>query len=255
MGTNGKRIIRKCRLKLTAPLYYLLVTQGYPRKQSLDLIFSHPSILESSICKNLANRCIHPAHLNVKIRGKRVQPETVTKLAIDLLNVTATIYAATRNEPVFKCTDGVVRDILSSKQAVRTLQTQMEESTEILRLLRKPYPNLQRIVLVIDSQIPWSKQIALKSLEALKQESWEFEVAVSRSADRSLIELSKKGFVIATSDIVVLQNIDRFTDIPSELSRTNIIKMEPVDLETIIAEGLDETINKAKNPSITLGCK
>ena len=99
MGGYGRDIIENCRLSLTAPLYYILITNGYPRKQSLDLILSRPDIAEPGLCRNLMNRCIHPAQLNSGIRSKRVDPGKIEKLAVDFLNVTATLYAALKGDP------------------------------------------------------------------------------------------------------------------------------------------------------------
>jgi hypothetical protein len=189
-----------------------LLDNKYPRIASLNLINSNTEKEVSSECRNLLYRCVHPRSLSINIERKK--NSQTNKLVVDLINTLSTMYAMLHGYPVFKCTDGFLRDILSSRLKVRKMGNELLEIIPILdHLLNKL--NIQETVLVIDKPIPWSKKMA-NSITRLK---WTNNVKVEvGKADTILIEYGLNRYTVATSDIVILQRIEKAVDLSGILA-------------------------------------
>ncbi|MCE4606411.1 MAG: DUF5616 domain-containing protein [Desulfurococcales archaeon] len=155
-------------------------------------------------------RCVHSIEYSKIINSRKVRNTRNSKLAIDLLNTVSTIYAAKKGYPVLKCTDGFTRDILSSRLKIRNIGPELEEMLPVMnQILETVEP--QEVVMVIDKPIPWSARLARK----IREFEWSVpvETLVGR-CDSELIKLGGKGFYIASSDIVILQAINKAIDLP-----------------------------------------
>ncbi len=136
------------------------------------------------------------------------------RIAVDLINTLSTIYALLHGHPVFRCTDGFLRDILSSKFKVREMKEELMELIPVLDdLLGKL--NVEEAILVIDKPIPWSRRIASNILEMQWKRRVKVEVGM---ADTLLIKYGLNGYSVATSDIVVLEKTEKTVDLPALLA-------------------------------------
>lgn len=155
-------------------------------------------------------RCVHSKEDSKKIKSRKTRNIQNEKLAIDLLNTLSTIYAMEKGYPVFKCTDGFIRDILSSRLKIRNLRSELEEMLPSMnRVLELVNP--REVVMVIDKPIPWSARLARK----IGEFKWSVQVkTLVGRCDSELIKLGGNGFYIASSDIMVLQSINKAIDIP-----------------------------------------
>ncbi len=121
------------------------------------------------------------------------------------------MYATEKSLPVFRCTDGLLRDVLSSRVKIRNLRNELIEMIPSLLELVE-YLGFTETVFVIDKQIPWSAEIAAELSASYKSRGAVFRAS---KADTLLIELAEAGFSIATSDIVVLKRVKHVVDLPS----------------------------------------
>ena len=140
--------------------------------------------------------------------------DTPRRIAVDLVNTLSTIYALLHGYPVFRCTDGFLRDILSSKFKVREMKNELMELIPVIYDLLDKL-NVQEAILVIDKPIPWSRRMA----SSIRGMQWENNVKVEVGmADTLLIDYGLKGYTVATSDIVVLEKAEKNVDLPALLA-------------------------------------
>jgi hypothetical protein len=191
-------------------LLQILLDNDYPRIASINLVNQASDKNVYKECKNILYRCVHSNDYSQLIKTRKTPLSSDNKLAIDLLNTLSTIYAIEKGFPVFRCTDGFLRDILSSRLKIRNLEMELGNLlptlNNILEIIRP-----REAIMIIDKPIPWSMRLARK-IEAF---NWANPVKVIvGKCDSLLIELGSKDYHIASSDIIVLQSIKKAVDLP-----------------------------------------
>ncbi|ABM81427.1 DUF5616 domain-containing protein [Hyperthermus butylicus] len=128
------------------------------------------------------------------------------KLVVDGFNQLTTVYAAYAGYPVYLCSDHLLRDaLLAGPRYV------VENISTIARLLAKALEILKpgETLVVLDSQPSWSGRTA-QQLRALIPRA---TVILSRNADKTVIEYAGKGYIVASSDVAILERVDRIFDL------------------------------------------
>jgi hypothetical protein len=126
-------------------------------------------------------------------------------LVIDGFNQMTTVYAALTGKPVYLCADGMVRDnmLAGPRHVIENIETLIPPVKRALETLQPG-----RTVIVLDSQPSWSGRTAAKLREKLG-----VDVELSRTADKTVIEYGKKGYIVASSDITILLRIEKAFDL------------------------------------------
>ena len=201
--------------------YRYLLDRGYPRKPSLDLVVSR--YLLSRAERSLLLRCVHDSAYSLKILRSSISNNEIRgiPLIIDLLNVCTTIIAFLEGECLYLCDDGFVRDLGGSRYW-RGRKRRVAEAIELIMdhlMLLKP----RKIYLVIDRKAPMSLSI-LAHAEDMMRSTLSVEVSgvVDNKADRRIIDLERsvigEGGVVATSDAVILERVDRAYDLAGKIA-------------------------------------
>ncbi|MEM3254172.1 MAG: DUF5616 domain-containing protein, partial [Fervidicoccaceae archaeon] len=194
-------------------------------RHMLDLGFSpHHSILAveskkqlNSIEKQLLIRCVDSREESEKILKKIVSLEEIQgkTLAMDFYNVITTIAEALEGHLVFRCTDGLVRDIASalgrSKKSEEIIIEAIEEIKKVIA-----YAKPSKLYLVMDKQISFSAERIRSAREVLSQ-AVDTEGILSESADSELIRLSRMEIIASSSDGLIARNVSKIFDIPQQV--------------------------------------
>lgn len=202
--------------------FFFLLSNNYPRKASLDIVKSRYSIPRRAAL--LLYRCIHSKRDSVEILRKLIDSSKVInrEIIIDGFNQLTTIYAILHGYSVFKCSDGVIRDDLLA--GPRFVINNIDRLSVLLSTaLDKLYP--KRAVIVLDSQPSHSGYAASILRKRVESLSIQIEVMVSKNADKTIIEFTEKGYIVASSDIVILKKAKEVFDLANYVI-TEIIRAE-----------------------------
>lgn len=146
-------------------------------------------------------------------------------ICVDGFNVLNTLEAHLRGEVMAICDDTVLRDFseVHGKYKIGTLTT---KSLEKIRLALSSL-RVSMVKIFLDSQVSHSGEIAARARKILTTDKFPMVVETERTVDRRL--LLESG-VPATSDSVVLLNVERFFDLAQyivhvrEKRTSNLIK-------------------------------
>ncbi len=217
--------IRLERLRKALLDAYILLSRGYPRRQTLDMVKARYSLNQ---WESLAvYHCLHPYAKIREIRAKtRCQPRSV--YAIDGYNVAVSLYCIERGIPVLVCPDGYTRDVMGG------WKPRPEEVVEPLtRFLEKLEEHLSaRPVVYLDSRVSRSGVLA----SMLRRRG--YLAATSKTTDKSvLLAAAHRGYTPLTSDIVILEKAGgcNYLTHYAVTERAALL-----DVPGILSEGLEE---------------
>lgn len=192
-------------------LKYLL-DRGYNRKTSLDFISGRYQLKKQE--KNLLYRYVFSDKEIIRHKYKLIPLNEIRnkKLVIDAYNVLITVEAIADKEKLIEGMDGFLRDfrgVFSSYRFTEKTETALDE---ILRLLIGYKP--EDVLFIFDSQISKSGELAGYTRGRLGDFDIGGDAKTSDSADKEIIELNR---ITATTDTVIIENVDRVVDIGREL--------------------------------------
>ena len=202
--------------------FFFLLSNNYPRKASLDIIKSRYSMPRRVAL--LLYRRIHGMKDSIEVSKKLIDSSKIVnrEIIIDGFNQLTTVYAILHKHTVFKCSDGVLRDDLLA--GPRFVISNIDELTEyLITALNKLRP--KETIIVLDSQPSHSGYAASILREKTKNLPVQTEVIVSRNADKTIIEFTKKGYVVSSSDVVILKKAKEVFDLANYMI-TEVIRAE-----------------------------
>ncbi|MEM1610019.1 MAG: DUF434 domain-containing protein [Sulfolobales archaeon] len=221
--------------------YKYLLNRGYPASSSLDMVVSRYQM--SRIERSLLLRCVHRDEYVAKVLRSIVPREAVSgsNLLIDLLNVSTTLIAFLEGGCLYRCDDGIIRDLGGS----RYWRGKRERALEAVNLIRDHLIAVKpiKIYLVLDRLAPMSGEILKHAEEIFRSSGFKVEGILADRADREIIELSKtiEGSmgVVATSDSLILEKVDRIYDLAGEI----ITSIDPSRVDKSIYAELSQSID------------
>lgn len=211
-----------------ARLYRAFLDMGLPQLHAISAIESRYQLKAQE--KQLLSRCVLSRKESEEIMKKIASFEEVEEkiVALDFYNVAITVAEALEGHAVFRCTDGLTRDLASAFGRSRKDPPALHRATVGIRdvlILARP----KKVVIVADKQVSHSAEVANDAKRIL--EGLEVEVALSSSSDSELIRLSRSGALVASSDIVIAKSSPRIIDIPARfLIASGIFGKNVIDL-------------------------
>jgi hypothetical protein len=197
--------------------FSLLLTKGYAEKSALKLVGDRFSLTERqrlavmrSACSDeqLVSRnkcCVAPKNL----KGKTI--------VIDGYNLLITIEAAMSGGVILKGRDGCFRDLASVHGTYR----KVTETIPALELIGQFLQELgiSKALWLLDSPVSNSGRLKTLIGELARKNKWDWEIELVLSPDA---ELKKTEAIVASSDSVILDTCQRWTNLGTELVKTRV---------------------------------
>jgi len=221
-----------------ARLYRFFLDMGLLQPHAISAVESMYQLKAQE--KQLLSRCVLSRKESEEIMKKIASFEEVEGeiVALDFYNVAITVAEALEGHAVFRCTDGLTRDLASAfGRSRKDLSALHRAAAEMRDVLIRAGP--EKVVIVADRQVSHSAEVASDAKGIL--EGLEVEVVLSSSSDSDLIRLSRSGALVASSDIVIAKSSPRIIDIPvhiliaSGLFGKNVIDLSFLTSTTPIA--------------------
>ncbi len=199
--------------------YKYLLNRGYPASSSLNIVVSRYQM--SRLERSLLLRCVHRDEYVAKVLRSVVSRETIlgSNLLIDLLNVSTTLIAFLEGECLYRCDDGIIRDLGGS----RYWRGRRERVLEAINLVREHLITVKpaKIYLVLDRLAPMSGEILKNAEKIFRESGFNVEGILADRADKKIIELSRAlenlMGVVATSDSLILEKANQIYDLAGEI--------------------------------------
>ncbi|AEM38253.1 protein of unknown function DUF434 [Pyrolobus fumarii 1A] len=174
---------------------YFLLSRGYPRRQSLEVVAARRGLNKWE--KLAVYHCIHPYEVIQKVRRlTRCPPGGV--YAVDGYNVIVSLVCVEDGIPVLICPDGFVRDVMGGWKP--RPEEALHPLIEYLEALERHLGG--RPIVYLDSRVSRSGWLA----SMIRREG--FTAATSKTTDKSiLVAAEQRGYTPITSDVVVLERV------------------------------------------------
>jgi len=197
--------------------YRWLLDRGYPQQAALNIVTERYMLGQKE--RMLLYRCVHTSKCvqDVALRHLREVDLANFELIVDGYNVLLTIIAALKNEGVYICDDGFVRDLRGAKLRHgerEYLLTAIEIMGKYLARIPVRY-----VTFVFDSTVSHSAKHAKITAEILgKLIGKKIHYELAKKVDTTLISHSKNNdVVVASSDIVVLLKAAKIYDLAGRI--------------------------------------
>jgi len=227
--------LRKTIEEAVQDLLYLL-EKGYPRKSAIALVGNRYRLSGNE--RMVLYRGVFTRGECESRTRKRVDrnQEFTTSCVVDGYNVFITIESYLRGRVVFRALDGFTRDI-SGVYGNYTFGARTEQATDLLiRCLLGLTQNISHFLFFLDEPVSRSGEFARFLREALKNADIPSAVEVVRSPDTLIGEYHARD-LIATSDTVLIDRVERCTDFPG-MVLSSVMGKEVLDLQALMEKDI-----------------
>jgi len=190
----------------------MLLTKGYADKSTLKLVGDHFSLTQRQRLAVMRSACSDQRLQSRRRRRVAIADLAGQPLAIDGYNLLITVEAAMSGAFLFQGRDGCLRDLAGIHGTYRKVDETVPALTLIGAFLERL--DLAQTLWLLDS--PVSNSGRLKTLIAqLAQESdWNWDIRLSLNPDA---ELKKTDLIVASSDSIILDDCQRWTNLAAEI--------------------------------------
>lgn len=203
--------------RLSDPIIDLryLLSRGYRRAHSLRFVGDHHQL--DVVDRNVLERVVFAREEATHRRRRVIDCDQLegSMIAVDGYNVLISLECLLTGAPLFRCDDGVVRDIA----ARRGLLKQGSEAREILSLMWGLFlrHHVDHVLFIFDEQVSRSGELAAVVRNELGRVGLDGNARTESRADRALTDASSEA-IIATSDRVIIDAAQRVFDVVAELA-------------------------------------
>lgn len=200
-------------LKAAARDVRYLVDRGYPKESAIRFVSDHHRLPEEQ--RFVLTRVV-VASDTAKARRDKIQPwKALHKRAlfIDGYNVLISVESLLGGKPVYRCDDGILRDIQGIFRSYRPSDLTAPALDAIFDLLACACPAVTEVLL--DQQISMSGRLAVLIRRAMAEHDVLGMVRTAQDVDRQLKEM--KGF-IATGDGTIIDAAVKVVDLPGAIA-------------------------------------
>ncbi|MCP4611048.1 MAG: DUF434 domain-containing protein [Planctomycetes bacterium] len=197
--------------------FSLLLTKGYAEKSALKLVGDKFSLTERQRLAVMRSACSDEQLVS---RNKRcVAPENLMgkSIAIDGYNLLITIEAAMSGGVILKGRDGCFRDLASVHGTYRKVTETIPALELIGQFLREA--GAGKALWLLDSPVSNSGRLKTLIGEHARKNKWDWEIELLLSPDA---ELKKTDLIVASSDSVILDTCQRWTNLGTEIVKTRV---------------------------------
>ncbi|AXV40796.1 DUF434 domain-containing protein [Methanobacterium sp. BAmetb5] len=201
--------------------FQYLLERGFPRTGALEYVGNH--YLLGDLERNYLIRTVFPLTKIESRRNKLILLSDIKgkDVLLDGYNVLITVEALIRGEEVVvKCDDGVIRDVKAVFGKYKKNENTAPALNSIISLLKIFKP--QSVLFFFDSPVSLSGELARATREILNSQEVPGDAQTSENVDYQLINLSHEvDGVVATSDGIIIDKVDKVLDVPSYVARLN----------------------------------
>jgi hypothetical protein len=222
------------RLREAVADFSLLLTKGYAAKSALKLVGDRFSLTQRHRLAVMRSSCSDQQRQSRSERRVPVEALAGQALAIDGYNLLITIEAALSGGLIFQGRDGCFRDLASIHGTYR----KVEETVPAVRLIGKflteirvagarvegvPPSNrgqdardtsVAQVLWLLDSPVSNSGRLKTLIGQLARENHWPWEIRLTISPDA---ELSRTDTIVVSTDSVILDACQRWTNLAAEL--------------------------------------
>ena len=192
--------------------YALLLTKDYADKSALKLVGDHFSLTQRQ--RLAVMRCACSDQQLQRRRQRRVEVVDLAgqAVAIDGYNLLITVEAAMSGAFLFQGRDGCLRDLAGIHGTYRKVDETVPALTLIGSLLEKL--DLAQTLWLLDSPVSNSGRLKALIAQLARDNGWNWDIRLSLNPDA---ELKKTELIVASSDSIVLDDCERWTNLAAEI--------------------------------------
>jgi hypothetical protein len=197
-----------------------LLNQGYPRKGALKFVGDH--YLLEEISRNYLYRTVFS---NEQAENRKIKLVVLADIKdkivfIDGYNVLITLESICggENRLIVKGDDGVIRDIKAVFGKYKGNKMTKDVLNAVISLLKLYHPLSVRFF--YDRQVSLSGELAKLTQKIMAVHGVQGTAETSENVDFQLVHLSRDvDGIVATSDGIIMDKVDKILDVPSNVSR------------------------------------
>ena len=202
---------------------------GYPKFATIRFVADHSQL--SAEERHILTRVIMPPEKVVSRTRKKVACTDIKdrNILLDGYNVLLSVDSLLKNEPMWFCDDGYIRDTRYYFSKARQAEDIEEALNAVLKFLSEAHP--KSATFLLDAQISRSGELAGFIRRKMKEKEISGEAITSKTVDFELKAAGKNpenNLIVASSDGIVIDSILQVLDIPACLMEK--MGIEPVRL-------------------------
>lgn len=196
-------------LEAARDIRYLL-ERGYPRQSAIRFVCDHYRINAEQ--RVVLSRTVFDLETARRRRSKTVNCCALqgARLWIDGFNVLFSVECLFLDEPVFACDDGFLRDVRGATRSYRLTDASSRALDEILSFLSHNKPAW--VEFLFDAQVSKSGVLSAMCREQMRDHRIRGTARTSRRVD---FELKHAEGIIATSDGIIIDEVERVVNLAS----------------------------------------
>lgn len=196
-----------------------MLNQGYRKKIALNFVANH--YLLDQKARNYLSRSIFSDSTSKSRRSKIINFKDIEGniLFLDGYNVIITIESILNNFEVILTDDGFLRDVQAIFGKYKYSSTTSHALSLIFDCISKHPP--QKIKFYLDRQVSFSGKLGQEINEMFKKYDLNGSSVLSNNLDYDLTqECINRNCIVATSDGIIVDNVEKVVDIPHFILKT-----------------------------------
>lgn len=189
---------------------------GYPKFATIRFVADHSQLNEEE--RHILTRVIMPPEKVVSRISKKITCKNVRgrDILLDGYNVLLTTDSLLKNEPMWFCDDGYIRDTrYYFRKEKHTLDIE-DALDSVLRFFSETHP--ESVTFLLDAQISRSGELAGLIRRKMKERGMQGTARTSKTVDFELKAAGKEpgnNLIVASSDGIVIDSVLHVLDIPA----------------------------------------
>ena len=205
--------------------YSLLLTKGYAQKSALKLVGDKFSLTERQRLAVMRSACSDRQLESRSQRRVAIEDLPGRDIAVDGYNVLITIEAAMSSGVIFKGRDGCYRDLASIHGTYRKVTETIPAVELIGRFLKEVHAS--KVLWLLDRPVSNSGRLKTLIGELARKNGWDWQIELALSPDT---ELKRTDLIVASSDSVVLDGCQTWTNLAGEIITQKLPSATIIDL-------------------------
>lgn len=202
-----------------------LLRWGYPKFATIRFVADHFQLSVEE--RHILTRVVMPPDSIISRINKKVECSGIKdrKLLLDGYNVLLSVDSFLKNEPMWFCDDGYIRDTRYYFSKVKQAEDIEEALNSVLGFLSKTHP--ESVTFLFDAQISKSGELAGFIRRKMEEYGLSGDSRTSKTVDFELKKAGEdpeKDIIVATSDGIVIDSILHVLDIPACLMEKKGVK-------------------------------
>ncbi|HEX3013458.1 MAG TPA: DUF434 domain-containing protein [Methanobacterium sp.] len=215
-------MIEKNKLQEAACDLRFLLNRGYRKKGALHFVANKYLLNKDE--RNYLARSIFSDLISKKRQEKIIDISKIKNqlLLVDGYNVLITVESLYNEDydSIILCDDKVVRDLNAVFGKYKLNNATERALNEILALISSHSPSYT--CFFFDSPVSFSGKLAGITKKIMEEHNLQGNVCLSKTVDTEIIRLSNlKNGIVATSDSVIIDKVDRVVDVPHHILELN----------------------------------